>query len=290
METLKVYVGTDRSQALAVKILEYSIKKHAKVPVQVISMLDLPVPLPKDPQQRQRTGFSFSRFCIPKLNNYAGRAVYMDADMIVFKDIKELADMDFGNYKVILQKPLNNSPLPDSRRNRRRVRQCAVMLLNCEKLDWDIDKIIAGLDNKEYVYTELMSELCILKDEDIGEVLPFEWNSLEHYDSNTRLLHYTDMHTQPWVCSSNQWGYLWLNEVDEMIRKGLLAPEEIKREIDLGYFRPSLFLDLKWRKSWPQLLWPLLNTALALYDKAHGYIKHKEVFAQAKLRKQKLAQ
>ena len=89
-DVIKVYVGADRSQQLAVKVLEYSIQRHTTAPVEVIPMIDLPVPVPKDPRNGQRTGFSYSRFCIPKLAGYSGRAVYMDADMQVFKDIQEL--------------------------------------------------------------------------------------------------------------------------------------------------------------------------------------------------------
>ena len=80
-ETVRVYVGTDRSQVLAVKVLEHSIKRHTKLDVVVHPMLDLPIKQPLDPRNWQRTGFSFSRFCIPKLSNYSGKAINLDADM-----------------------------------------------------------------------------------------------------------------------------------------------------------------------------------------------------------------
>src|SRR5690348_7515960 len=106
METVRVYVGTDRSQLLAVKILEHSIKRHTKLPVEVHPMLDLPIRKTKDPRQGQRTGFSFSRFCIPDLAGYKGRAIYMDADMLVFKDIAELWNWPFDSHTILLQKTL----------------------------------------------------------------------------------------------------------------------------------------------------------------------------------------
>src|SRR5688500_17656237 len=103
MDPVRVFVGTDRSQALAVKVLEHSIKRHTDLPVEVTPMCDLPIRQPKDPRQGQRTGFSFSRFCIPQLAGYRGRAIYMDADMLVFKDIRELWEMPFNGAKVIIQ-------------------------------------------------------------------------------------------------------------------------------------------------------------------------------------------
>ena len=102
-DVIRVFVGTDRSQQLAVPVLEYSIKRHTTAKVEVIPMLDLPVPKPKDPRNGQRTGFSYSRFCIPKLAGYKGKAIYMDADMIVFNDIRELWNIPFDGAKVVIQ-------------------------------------------------------------------------------------------------------------------------------------------------------------------------------------------
>ena len=57
-EPIRVYVGTDDTQMVAVQVLEYSIRRFATRPVEVIPMLNLPVPMPKDPANRPRTGFS----------------------------------------------------------------------------------------------------------------------------------------------------------------------------------------------------------------------------------------
>ena len=102
-EIIKVFVGADRSQQAAVKVLEYSIRRHTKARVELIPMIDLPVPLPKDPRNWQRTGFSYSRFCIPKLAGYSGRAIYMDADMLVFRDLSELWSLPFNGARVLVQ-------------------------------------------------------------------------------------------------------------------------------------------------------------------------------------------
>ena len=59
---VRVFVGTDRSQRLAVKVLEYSIWRHTDLPVGVHPMLDLPLPEPKDLRQGKRTGF----FAVPQ--------------------------------------------------------------------------------------------------------------------------------------------------------------------------------------------------------------------------------
>ena len=139
-DPVRIFVGTDRSQLLAVKVLEHSIRRHTALPIEVVPMLDLPLPEPRDVRQRQRTGFSFSRFAIPRLAGYRGRALYLDADMLVLRDIAELWALPFDGAKVVIQEEV-----PDEHRRMRRVgqtrriRQCSVMLLDCEHLEVDGD-------------------------------------------------------------------------------------------------------------------------------------------------------
>jgi lipopolysaccharide biosynthesis glycosyltransferase len=286
MEPVRVFVGADRSQLLAVKVLAHSIKRHTSLPVDVQPMVDLPVRTPQDPLNWQRTGFSFSRFCIPELAGYRGKALYLDADMLVFKDIASLWTLPFNDAKVIIQ-----SELPEAHQQThkkpgapaQRIKQCAVMLLDCDRLRWQIDQIIDGLDQGAYDYEKLLYDLCILDESEIEYAVPFCWNSMEYYDSReTALIHYTDMATQPWVYAQNPYGYLWLKEVRLMLKDGALTWADLKQEIDLGYFRPSLLIDLRWGHWLPQFLQPQFQKLMRLLDR--GYQPHKEVYRQKKIR------
>ncbi|MFK8182721.1 MAG: glycosyltransferase [Phormidesmis sp.] len=285
-DVVRVFVGADRSQLLAVKVLEYSIKRHTQLPVEVYPMVDLPVRVPADPLNWQRTGFSFSRFCIPELAGYRGKALYLDADMMVFKDIASLWQLPFDGARVIIQ-----AELPEARQQtnekvgapKQRVKQCAVMLLDCDRLDWNIDDIIDGFDQGRYDYEKLMYDLCILPEDDIKYAVPFHWNSMEHYaPGETSLIHYTDMATQPWVYAQNEYGSLWLAEVRRMLSQGALTRAELKKEIALGYFRPSLMMDLDWGHRVPSVLRPQFELLMRLLDKP--YKPHKEVYRQKKIR------
>jgi len=284
MQPFKVFVGTDRSQLLAVKVLEHSIKANTKMPVEVVPMCDLPVPTPKKARNFQRTGFSFSRFCIPKFMNYQGRALYLDADMLVFGDIAELLEWPMGDHKIIIQKPLDGKQSNTTGKigaPKKRIRQCSVMLLDCSKLDWDVEKIIQGLDDESFNYEQLMFELCLLKEEDIGEELPFQWNSLEHYDATTKLIHYTDMKTQPWVNPDNRNADVWYEELRRMLADGSLKFSDLYKEIELGYFRPSLTADVYGFKKIPKLARPVVNNTFKLVDRLLGFKPHKEVYARS---------
>lgn len=285
-EVIRVYVGVDRSQMLAVPVLEHSIKRHTTAQVEVIPMLDLPVPVPKDPRNSQRTGFSFSRFCIPKLAGYQGKAIYMDADMLVFRDIRELWDIPFDGAKIVIQKEVKfeEDTLRKAGAPEKRKKQCAVMLLDCGNLDWDVEKIVAGMDEERYDYEELMYDMCILPEEEVKYGIPFEWNSLEHYDPETRLIHYTDVYTQPWTSCDNANGYLWFDEVRMMLRDGKLSWDQVREEIELGYLRPSLVADLKYRHLLPKWLLPFFDKKNAARDKLSSYVPHKEVYALKRVR------
>lgn len=287
-EVIRVFVGTDRSQQLAVPVLEYSIKRHTTARVEVIPMLDLPVPAPQDPRNGQRTGFSFSRFCIPKLAGYKGKAIYMDADMLVFRDIRELWNLPFDDAKIIIQQEVKFEDVTTQKIGapKKRKKQCAVMLLDCDRLDWEIEKIVAGMDAGHYDYEQLMYDLCILDDPEIKFGVPFEWNSLEHWDPETRLIHYTDVYTQPWTAVGNKFGYLWFDEVRRMLREGKLQEAQIKEEIALGYFRPSLLRDIKYRHLIPRPLLRAWDNMNAAADKRAGYVPHKAVYEAKRVRQQ----
>lgn len=291
-EKIRVFVGADRSQALAVPVLEHSIKRHTAAQVEVIPMLDLPVPRPRDPRNGQRTGFSFSRFCIPALAGYQGKAIYLDADMLVFGDILELWSLPMDGAKVLIQKEVKFGDLTTNKQGapRKRINQSAVMVLDCARLDWSIEKIVADMDSGLYNYEQLMYEMCVLDAADIRFSVPFEWNSLEHYDSTTRLLHYTDACTQPWTFAGNKLGKLWFEEIRQMLDDGSMALTDLSREIELGFLRPSLLRDIQYRHRLPKTLQFALDTYNRRTDTAAGFVPHKAVYLAKKERERAIAQ
>lgn len=229
---VRVFVGTDRSQILPSRVLEYSIRRHASMSVEVVPMCELEVPMPRDPANGPRTGFSFARFLIPSLCGYRGRAIYLDADMLLFDDIVKLWEFPMGGADVLCaEQPTDTG----------RVRQYSVLLLNCANLPWKIEEIVSGLDEGRYDYRGLMDEFCIVAPARLAASLPPEWNSLERYESGrTRLLHYTDMPSQPWVSRKNRNGWLWYGALRESLQEGFLSKEEVYREVRSSHVSPDL--------------------------------------------------
>jgi lipopolysaccharide biosynthesis glycosyltransferase len=286
---VRIYVGTDRSQMVGVKVFEYSVKRHTDLPVEVTPLIGINLPQPNDPRQRQRTGFSFARFAIPKLAGYRGRALYTDADMQVFADIRELWTIPFDGAKVIVQEELPEEHAKGKKAHApgKRVKQCSVMLLDCEALKWNAEEIVRGLDG-QYTYEQLMQQLCILDENEIKYGVPFRWNSLEHYDATTCLIHYTDMPTQPWVSAANPNGWLWTNEVRRMLAENVLTLGELEQERKLGYLRPSFLTELKLTDD-SRKLTPEQVRQLVAEDASAGFVAHAELAALHKQRKQHIA-
>jgi hypothetical protein len=101
-ETIKVFVGCDPNNCdlEQMMVLDYSIHKHTNQPVEIIWMQ-----LSRDPEsfwysdpqkgkgwdtQKWATPFSGFRWAIPEYCGFEGRAIYMDADIVVLSDLAEL--------------------------------------------------------------------------------------------------------------------------------------------------------------------------------------------------------
>lgn len=236
---IKVYVASTEAQMLAVKVLEYSIRKHASMSVEVIPLHlnSIDIPLPKDKANWPRTPFSFQRFLIPELQRHTSRAIYLDSDMQVFSDIRDLWAIPFNGAQILTVKNADASE---------RRPQFSVMLMDCASLQWSIEEIVSKLDNSHLTYEKLLYEMAVADKIDVA--IEAGWNSLEYFDADkTSLLHYTDMNTQPWISKDNPLGYLWFRDLFEAIDNKFINMEFIKQHITLGYVRPSLMYQVEKR-------------------------------------------
>ena len=236
---VRVYVASTEAEMLPVKVLEFSIRKHASIFVEVkpIYQTGIEIPLPKDPENLPRTPFSFQRFVIPEVVGYKGRAIYLDADMQVFKDIRSLWMRPFNGAEILaVEEPVETGRRP----------QFSVMVLDCDSLNWKVREIVDDLDKGMLTYAQLMNEMNVSKT--IDRCIDPVWNSLERYvQGKTALLHYTDMHTQPWVSQMNPLGYLWVRDLLEAIDLGAISERYVRECVGNGYARPSLLYQIEHR-------------------------------------------
>lgn len=232
---VRVFVAASQAEWLPVKVLEFSIREVSAAPVELRRIADFnrPIPLPRELRNQPRTPFSFQRFLIPELCGFRGRAIYLDADMQLFADIAQLWNAPMHGHDLLAVREGT-----DGRKG-----QFSVVLLDCERLAWRVEDIVQGLDAGRYTYEELMHEMCLARS--VGRTLDPGWNSLERYEpGGTRLLHYTDMDTQPWVSLRNPLEHLWVDCLRRALVAGFLQRSELEREIAAGHVRPSLQLQV----------------------------------------------
>lgn len=243
---IRVFVATAEAQMLAVKVLEYSIRRHASMTVKVTPMHEagLEIPTPRDAKNRPRTPFSFQRFLIPALAEYAGRAIYLDSDMQVFRDIRMLWSLPFDGADLLAVREPEATGRPP---------QFSVMLLDCAELRWDIHAIIAALDRGEITYEQLMYEMRVARK--IRPGIAPQWNSLERFEEgHTALLHYTDMDRQPWISRVNPLAHLWMKELRAAVTTGFIPLSYVAEHVARGFVRPSIMYQLEHDVDDPLLL------------------------------------
>ena len=229
---IRVYVAATEKELLPARILEFSIRKHTPMTVEVMPLCKagLQIPTPKAKENLPRTPFSFQRFLIPALASYRGRAIYLDADMQVFRDFTDLWTRPMDGAEILT--------VGESGDGSRRP-QFSVMVLDCDLLKWDIRQIVESLDRGDLTYEKLMYDMAVATK--IRTDLEPEWNSLERYEEGrTALLHYTDMPTQPWIYPDHPLGHLWMRDLIEAVGLGLIPIDFVEEEVRRGHVRPSL--------------------------------------------------
>lgn len=125
--TFRIFIGVDRRQFVAFHVLSQSIMDHATVPVAI-------TPLRLEAMPMQRTGltdFTYSRFLVPHLAGYTGRALFLDADMLVQGDVRELAEIDMKGAALGI---VPTEP---------KFEQAAVMLFDCAQLSHMTPEFVA---------------------------------------------------------------------------------------------------------------------------------------------------
>lgn len=231
---IRIFIGAGSQQLIPALVLKHSILKHATMSVNVTIMNEWKHHMPLDHRNWPRTPFSFQRFMIPEKCDYKGHAIYMDSDMLVFGDVKEIWNRgESWKYAVYPMRFEDND---------KHKAQFSVYWMNCESLGAlgiNIQSIINKLDSNDLTYERLVfgfEGMCALT-----EGHNPDWNSLEEYtEGKTKLLHYTEMYNQPWLRDwEHPLGYLWFNELKEAVADGSISKELVKYDVNNKWILPK---------------------------------------------------
>lgn len=187
---LKIFIGWDSRFPEPADVLRHSLLEHASIPLDIryLKLDELCLERAHDP--RASTEFTYSRFLVPYLCGFRGKAIFMDNDMLCFGDIKELDDLDMSGLALrVVQhdyQPVNTVKMYGCEQSSYpRKNWSSLMLMNCERL---------GLWSKEVVATQTgayLHRFQDIPDNQIGEI-PKTWNTLDWMDETTKLIHYTN--------------------------------------------------------------------------------------------------
>ena len=186
---LKIFIGYDSRFPEPAYVAEYSIRKHATSPLDITFLQLANLDFRYKVNEQSSTEFTYTRFLIPYLCNYEGLALFLDNDVLVLNNIKDLLNLSMEKYALRVVKHEYNpstdtkmygtKQVPYARKN-----WSSVMLMNCALLKkW----------TKEYVENTpgiQQHQFKAIPDELIGD-LPIEWNSLDYRNESTKLIHYT---------------------------------------------------------------------------------------------------
>lgn len=231
-EKVRVFIGSDPTQWLATQVLIHSLQSNTSLPVEITILGNL---ANSGLQGRiaQGTGFSLDRFSIPERCGYRGRAIYLDADMLVLSDIAEIWNAPMSGEAAIIY--------PASAGADGHVARFAVMLLDCAKLDWKLNDIIEQLNEGQLAYSSLIHDMTLLSPSQMQASLASGWNSLDRFDAHdTHLVHYTNMATQPWVYPHHELGHLWYEQLIEAISDGAVRFDDMLAQVALKHVSPNL--------------------------------------------------
>jgi hypothetical protein len=226
-----VFVAAGADERLPARVLEYSIKRHATMSVDLSLLMD-PPPTTGAPAGDALPASALARFRVPSLRGYRGRALYLEADMLVLDDLGKLWDERLEDCDLAC--PAGGPGSAPAARP-------SVLLMDCSRLSWTIQDVVRGLEEGRYSLPRLLDEYHLAPGGRIRASLPAEWHCAErHEPGKTRLLHYADRSRQPWRTPAGAWGAPWYQALREALAEGFIRRDEVKEEIEMGHVAPGL--------------------------------------------------
>jgi lipopolysaccharide biosynthesis glycosyltransferase len=191
---MRVFIGYDKNETVAFHVLAYSIMRQSSIPVSITPLILDQLPLTRPRDVNQSTDFSFSRFLVPYLCDYKGRAVFMDCDMLFRMDIKDLwkqtSDKDAA-VSVVKHNyiPKAGNKFLDQRQSvYEKKNWSSLMLFNNEKCQSLTKKVVndeTGMYLHQFHWTDDVGELPLAYNHLVGEYKPNPDAKIVHFTLGT---------------------------------------------------------------------------------------------------------
>ncbi len=193
-ETLKIFIGFDDKEAVVFHTCVQSIIEKSKVPVSIHPLNLQMFQNYKETHNDGSNNFIYSRFLVPYLNNFKGKALFLDGDMIVNDDVSKLFDHFKEEYAVQVVKHDYKTKFP--------IKYLGHKNDDYPKKNWSSVILFNCAHPKNQILTPQLIETAKgsylhrfswLDENEVGEI-PYEWNYLvlEYPEtSEANIFHYT---------------------------------------------------------------------------------------------------
>ncbi|NEQ82924.1 MAG: glycosyl transferase [Moorea sp. SIO2I5] len=246
-QKIRVFIGSGEASLLERKVAIYSLRKHTKRELDIyvfngthnaIELNDQEpylAPLSLKLKYQNFTEFSLYRFLIPQVCNYQGKAIWIDSDTVCLADIAELFDTPLNDYDFLAK-----GEAYDHQSNN--LWGLSVMLINCESARFDLESYYNEIDQGLYTYTDFscMAPAFLAHHPFKVGQLDSHWNVFDYYDNDTKLIHYTNLRTQPWKYPNHPYGELWFQYFQEARETGYITERDIQLSQLRAYVRQDL--------------------------------------------------
>ncbi len=258
LEPIRIFIGSSNKNVIEQKVYAYTLKKHTQHPIDfnIIDGLNGSVTnlatgevkaLPSALTQHipGATAFTLARWAIPEWCDYQGKAIYCDSDQLSMSDIADLWNFDLEGH-IAAAVPVKQAKcyphyvrhyLKDYYASSDEHYFVSVMLLDCEKASiWSLESLLKLIEAKKFSLTDLMNFSGPFRAHFNVNIktLPSEWNHLDVVYPDSKIVHFTNLSTQPWRFHHNAISELWDNLFFEAYDQGEVLRSDIVRARDLG--------------------------------------------------------
>lgn len=195
---MKVFIGWDSREDIAYQVAKKSILNHTKdvqvYPIKQNHLRELGI-YTRNVDELASTEFTITRFLTPFLSDYAGISIFMDCDMLVQVDIREiLKEIDYKDPVTCVQHeeyiPRSSVKMDGkSQQYYPKKNWSSFMVFNCGHPCLKNNLNLLSINNNSPSYLHRMEWAS-----SIG-ILPHTWNYLVGYYHDIEkpnILHYTD--------------------------------------------------------------------------------------------------
>lgn len=250
---VRVFISSGEASLLERKVLMYSLRRNSKrdLDIRVFNGTHNtiereghppePAPMSLKVKYQNVTEFSNYRFLVPEVCGNVGRAICMDSDTIALGDIGELFDAEMGDHDF-LAKPAAYGDKADEQWG------LSVALFDCARTRFALDQYFDEIASGSYEYADLHQmrpRFLAHHPFKVGRIDP-HWNEFDRCYKDTKLIHYTDLYSQPWKFRSHPCGDLWFRYFNDARKAGYITDRDIELTLVRAYARRDLLEGNRW--------------------------------------------